>query len=495
MKKNVCYLLVLFFLATSCNSENKAELFIELLDCEKRAPVLVYVSDAAGAIELHKPDTIRCGKNGKLSFEIPLDNPKTVLIKSSQSRKYYLSSPIYITQEGTYHIQLSPFNGKTEVPMLRIDGENSLGVIELNRFYDEKSETFINSWFDQRATSDLMSGFDLLVSKSLLTINQLQKVKRIDEPFYEFAVHQIEYYLAFHTLQYMNTRFKNGDTSQTRLFQEYKHQIYQRYPISYADLYQTTVAKAYIDLYLSELINKNKSVYDQSLKKSEGQTFILNLLQKELHKNTYQYYALEYLWSKMIRLDQESITLWNRYKQSFPEHKRLPLYQKMELEAIPNIQKFYAEGDVVLKPEITILDEAAPVLSFSESISSFNGKYLLIDIWASWCPDCINEFAHNEELKTFLKGKNIAQLYISLERSPDRTKWKRYINKYNLTGCHILINEPLREDLYRVLGTRSIWIPRYILVDPIGTIIIPEGALPSEGKKLYDQLTQMMRSL
>lgn len=495
MKKNLLYLAFCILFLTSCNSGNKAKFYVELLQCDKGTPVLLYVSDAAGAIEISNPDTLLCGKNGKLSFEIPLQNPKTVLIKASNSKSYYQSTPIYITQEGTYHLQLSPSNNKTELPILFIDGENSLGIIELNRFYDEKKSAVIKSWYDDKAVTDLMSGFDQLVSKSLRTINQLKKVKRIDEPFYEYAVHQIEYYLAYHTLQYMETRFNKIDTSQKRLYQEYRSQIYNRCPISYSELYQTSVAKLYIDQYLSELITKNKSDYDLALKKSEGQTFILGQLKRELHKNTYQYYALEYLWSKVIRLDQESITLWNGYKKEFLELKNLTLYQKMEQEAIPNIQKFYAEGNVVLKPGVTILDEKAPITSFSDAISVFRGQYILIDIWASWCPDCINEFAHNEELKTFLKGKNIAQLYISLERSPDRTKWKRYINKYNLTGFHILINEQLREDLYRVLGTRSIWIPRYILVDPIGTIIIPEGPLPSEGKKLYDQITQKMMVL
>jgi thiol-disulfide isomerase/thioredoxin len=241
-------------------------------------------------------------------------------------------------------------------------------------------------------------------------------------------------------------------------------------------------------MFIPEVIQKNKPEYDESLKKSMGQTFILGKVKELIHKNAYQYYALEYLKSKSLRLDQETITLFNQYIKDFPENTKIQYFQEIQNIVIPDIQAFYADGKGGLNPRITVLDDSLQVTSYRQAVSHFKGNYLFIDIWASWCPDCIKEFAYNTELKSFLKKNDIACLYISLERSPDRAKWKRYLNKYNLIGSHILINDLLKNDLYQVLGTTSLWIPRYILVDPNGNIVLSEGALPSDGTKLYDQI-------
>lgn len=491
MKKILFSLSLTLILLTSCHSGKKAQFYLELVNCEKNTPVLLYVADATGALDLTEPDTLFTGKKGKLSFSIDLEKPQFILLKATSSKGNYTSTPIYVTQEGEFNLQLSPYKSQNEIPMVFMDGENSLGIIELIRFENEKKMMNYNAWFDSTSLSSIYTSLDQLISKSLLTINQLKNVKRIDEDFYNFAATYIEYYLSFNTLQYIENRITKVDTTQRRVLNEQKLRIFKRCPISSPNLYQTSVGKDYIDLYLAEIIAQDKSNYDIALKSSAGQSFLLGHLKKLLHKNVYQYYALEYLWAKTIRLDKETITLWSAYCKEFPENKNLALYQKMQKEAIPNINSFYAKGNGVLNPGIFVLDDAAPITSFRDAVASFKGNYLFIDIWASWCPDCIKEFAYNTELKSFLKSKEIACLYISLERSPDRAKWKLYLNKYNLIGSHILINDALREDLYKVLGTSSLWIPRYILVDPNGNIVLPEGALPSDGTKLYDQINQI----
>lgn len=491
MKNVFISLSLILILLTSCQSGKKAQFYLELVNCEKNTPVLLYVADATGALLLTDPDTLFVGKNGKLSFSIDLEKPQFILIKATSSKLNYTSTPIFVTQEGDYNLQLSPYKNQNEIPMVFMDGANSLGIIELIRFENEKKLMNYDAWFDSTSTATLYASLDRLISKSLLTINQLKNVKRIDEDFYNFAVTYVEYYLSFNTLQYIENRIAKVDTTQKRVLNEQKLRIFNRCPISNPNLYQTSIGKEYIDMYLSDIIAQDKVNYDIALKNSLGQTFLLSHLKKLLHKNVYQYYALEYLYAKTIRLDKETITLWSDYCKEYHENKKLTLYQKMQKEAIPNINSFYANGNGVLNPGIFVLDDAAPITSFANAVASFKGNYLFIDIWASWCPDCIKEFAHNTELKSFLKSNEIACLYISLERSPDRDKWKLYLNKYNLIGSHILINDALREDLYRVLGSNSLWIPRYILVDPNGNIVLPEGALPSDGTKLYDQINQI----
>ncbi len=487
--KNLTYLIFgSILLLSACSGVEKSEFFVELTHAKKGTPVFIYVSDAYGMTEKMIPDTIYTDKKGKCSFEVEMEKPKTVLIQAETENGTYSSSPLFITEAEKYNIAISITPKGKETPIPLIEGENNIGMIELIRFRNEKSTIDYNKIFDSTQHQTIYRNYDELVTKSLVTINQLYKVKRIDEPFYEFASRSVEYYLAYYTLLYIDQQMGNLDSSSNKTLIEQKNLIIQRAPLNNPDLYQTSVGKEYIEMFIPELIQKNKPEYDESLKNSLGQTFILGKVKEMIHKKVYQYYALEYLKSKSIRLDQETITLFNQYMKDFPENTKIQYFQEIKNKVIPDIKAFYADGKDGLNPGITVLDDSLQVTSYRQAVSHFKGNYLFIDIWASWCPDCIKEFAYNTELKSFLKKNDIACLYISLERSPDRAKWKRYLNKYNLVGSHILINDLLKNDLYQVLATTSLWIPRYIMVDPNGNIVLSEGALPSDGTKLYDQI-------
>ena len=106
-----------------------------------------------------------------------------------------------------------------------------------------------------------------------------------------------------------------------------------------------------------------------------------------------------------------------------------------------------------------------------------------MDVWASWCPDCIAEFEHKEKVDAWLSSQQISSLYIALERSPDRERWKKYISHYGLKGYHVLADKTLKQDLYNLLGTNSLWIPRYFLINPLGEVVAADLPTPSHRKK------------
>jgi thiol-disulfide isomerase/thioredoxin len=494
MNKLFCYLSVCTLFFTSCKSVNQSEFYVELSHAPKGTPVLVYVSDASGIIEFTIPDTFFTDKKGKCYFDLEISRPKTILIKAETKNGIYSSTPLYITQGGEFNIEIALTGKGKDILIPLITGENNLGMVELIRFNNEKSLIDYNKLFDSTHYESLFTSYEEQINKSLVAINQLYKVKRIDEPYFEYATRYVEYYFALNTLQYIEQHIAKADTVKKKILEEQKSLIYKRAPINNPYLYQTSVAKDYIELLIPEIIKNDKIGYEESLKKSLGQTFMLSKIKQLIHKNAYQYYALAYLKTKSIRLDQETITLFSQYAKEYPENKNMLYFQEIQNNVIPEIKAFYSNSGGSLNPGITVLDDSVQVTCFKQAVSRFRGNYVFIDIWASWCPDCIKEFSYNLQLKSFLKANDIACLYISLERSPDRAKWKRYLNKYNLIGSHILINDLLKNDLYQVLGTTSLWIPRYILVDPNGNIVLSEGALPSDGTKLYDQIFSILSS-
>ena len=132
-------------------------------------------------------------------------------------------------------------------------------------------------------------------------------------------------------------------------------------------------------------------------------------------------------------------------------------------------------------PDFTLPDaDGNPI-----SLSSFRGKYLLVDFWASWCPDCRKENPTVVEAYKKFNKKNFTILGVSLDKAKE--PWLEAIEKDGLTWSHVcdftFWGGPV-VDLYSVR-----WIPRNFLIDPEGKII----ASGLEGQALLDKLAEVIK--
>jgi peroxiredoxin len=101
------------------------------------------------------------------------------------------------------------------------------------------------------------------------------------------------------------------------------------------------------------------------------------------------------------------------------------------------------------------------------AISSFKGKYLLIDFWASWCGPCRMENPNVVKAYNEFKGKNFTILGVSLDK--DKDSWKKAITQDHLNWTQISDLKYWNSRAVETFGFQG--IPFNVLVDPSGKVI------------------------
>ena len=119
------------------------------------------------------------------------------------------------------------------------------------------------------------------------------------------------------------------------------------------------------------------------------------------------------------------------------------------------------------------------------SLSSFRGKYVLVDFWAAWCPDCRKENPNIVSAWEKYKNKNFAILGVSLDRNRDQ--WLAAIEKDKLTWTQVSDLKYWSSEAAVLYCIR--WIPMSFLIDPEGKIV----AIGLEGEELHNKLEELLK--
>lgn len=126
------------------------------------------------------------------------------------------------------------------------------------------------------------------------------------------------------------------------------------------------------------------------------------------------------------------------------------------------------------------------------SLSDLKGKYVYIDVWATWCGPCIAEIPSLKKVEALYHNKNIEFVSISIDVK-DRPvynydKWRQMIEEKSLGGVQLFADNAWNSQFTKAFVINS--IPRFLLIDPDGNIVSGDAPRPSDQKliELFDSL-------
>ncbi|MBQ7422765.1 MAG: alpha/beta fold hydrolase [Prevotella sp.] len=110
------------------------------------------------------------------------------------------------------------------------------------------------------------------------------------------------------------------------------------------------------------------------------------------------------------------------------------------------------------------------------------GKYVVLDFWASWCPDCRKDIPNMQRI--YKKFHDKAE-FIGVSFDTDKDKWAAAVSQYGIEYTQISELKKFKEtDISRLYGVK--WIPSMYLIDPQGKVVL--GTVLSD--KLEKTLTE-----
>tara|TARA_B100000767_G_C19726285_1_gene519629 strand:+ start:465 stop:1490 length:1026 start_codon:yes stop_codon:yes gene_type:complete len=196
---------------------------------------------------------------------------------------------------------------------------------------------------------------------------------------------------------------------------------------------------------------------------------------------------------KVARLKKDFDSILNLYKN---------LDSALSLDAVKQSDKMVTYFQRAYSDNLkTSIGSTSPTFSDymdynggKKSLNSFLGKYVYIDVWATWCGPCIQQIPSLEKLMKEYKNKNIE--FISISTDDQRRnggswdaaekKWRSFIKKRQMGGTQLWIGKDNSfQQAYKINS-----IPRFILIDPKGNIVDANAPRPSDPrlKSLFTSL-------
>jgi len=132
--------------------------------------------------------------------------------------------------------------------------------------------------------------------------------------------------------------------------------------------------------------------------------------------------------------------------------------------------------------EIAAIKDYAPAFAFNSiegnriSLAGLKGKYVFIDIWATWCRPCLQQLPAMKELEEKYRGQNIEFVSISVDNDQDKVKWQKMVREKQMSGTQLFAGRETSFHQDYEIST----IPKFLIIGKEGEIISENPPRPMD---------------
>lgn len=192
------------------------------------------------------------------------------------------------------------------------------------------------------------------------------------------------------------------------------------------------------------------------------------------------------------KVEEKASAERTKLDQSKLDTKFIELQKSNINMGVQGIKQYYAESQKNKKfnntkaPSFEYLNHAGGKMKLED----LKGKYVYIDVWATWCGPCRAEIPSLQKIEEKYHDKKIAFVSISVDAEKDFEKWKTFVKDKNLGGVQLYADKSWNSDFIKAFAINS--IPRFILIDPNGNVVDADAARPSN-PNLQVQLDKLLQ--
>jgi thiol-disulfide isomerase/thioredoxin len=392
-----------------------------------------------------------------------------------------VSEPIFLYVEPGDNVNLTIENTRDKDTFLKIKGNNGQGNLWFNKYFYapplySNSQGALADEIKVKNSADVMIDIQSFLKKETEVIDSLRNLNLVTIGFVEFAKKEV---YAMHLSNLLhNLNSISDDTKDPALIKkimDLKKLIYSSNTPVDAVYTKTRAGEMY---FYSGYLKDFGVEHPELLKKYSGEVFGVY--------NEYFYLPpifQEYLLGCALLTQKNSIVNefdfnkgYSIYKGKFPHSPYIPIIDSLSKKE---------QAIVINNNPLVHFDTTATYNTIAELVKSYKGHNVLIDVWATWCGPCKEEFQYYELIKDDLKNYDVATIFISIDNLSLKKLWMKIALQAELEGYHIIASKALQKDIINlVYEYKQVAIPRYILINKNGELVDLDAPRPRNKTEL-----------
>ncbi|MDR1345775.1 MAG: hypothetical protein LBK03_03635 [Bacteroidales bacterium] len=401
--KRVLFVIVLSSLiAAGCGSK-KEVVITGLATGKPDLKSLVYSTPLSGTSYFGFADTINLDEAGNFELKFEINKPVFITVSNSEPR---LSAKLLVEPGNNYHIvmdisqkdiQISGANEKGQMLYATLPNPFAIEMeVRKLKLSQDSSLVSIHNKIEELKQSDI-SKFKELLDKEEISKSFFNLVKTDRDCYYASLEARTSITKSHRVLETKQSVLPSGGNLLENLTE-----IYTQYPPNDEKLLFSSFWKEYAENYVKYHKQYIQEDFDiekiRELNKQQTiNTFYIDESKKYLTGKALEFFQATHIYFTGLRHDYEKelIALYAQFVKDYPDSE----YSKYLKPEIDEIVQYHQAIEKPFDDSMRFVDNYENINTLEEAIKPLKGKKIYIDVWATWCSPCKQEFKHQKALK------------------------------------------------------------------------------------------------